>query len=384
MAGMALALALTGTAAAHGGHGKRTDCPKESGELRCAEAATPAFAPDGGLWLAWAAGGRVWAARSADNGRSFAAPVDLSGKPGRVDAEGDARPVIVLDGQGSPVVAWTVRRDPQHGVAVLVARGGPDGTFTPAAPLATGNASEVALTRTNDGRLAAAWIEVRKEGEGRFSGSLKAAWSQAGGFGPALTVGGRSCECCRVALAPDGDDAAIAWRAVFEDGARDHALARLDKHGATAPRRIADDGWKIDACPHHGPSLALSGGTRHVVWFTDGARRQGLFYARAEGEGAFGAPMPLGAPDRQAGHGQVLALGDSVWLAWKEFDGERTRIFGRRSSDGGRSFAPPAELASSGDASDHPILVSDGKRAYLSWLTRAEGYRLLPLDGGPS
>jgi hypothetical protein len=28
---------------------------------------------------------------------------------------------------------------------------------------------------------------------------------------------------------------------------------------------------------------------------------------------------------------------------------------------------------------DHPLLVSDGKRAFLSWLTAAEGYRLLPL-----
>jgi DNA-binding IclR family transcriptional regulator len=50
------------------------------------------------------------------------------------------------------------------------------------------------------------------------------------------------------------------------------------------------------------------------------------------------------------------------------------------SVDDGASWSAPVELASTADASDHPLLASAGGRSFLSWMTRAEGYRLLPLD----
>ena len=43
-------------------HGGRQACDEPA--LRCATKVTPAFAPDGALWLAWAAGGKVSVARS--------------------------------------------------------------------------------------------------------------------------------------------------------------------------------------------------------------------------------------------------------------------------------------------------------------------------------
>ena len=53
------------------------------------------------------------------------------------------------------------------------------------------------------------------------------------------------------------------------------------------------------------------------------------------------------------------------------------------SPDDGKTWSAPAELATTADASDHPLLVSNGAHAFLSWMTRAEGYRLLPLDDVP-
>ncbi len=41
---------------------------------------------------------------------------------------------------------------------------------------------------------------------------------------------------------------------------------------------------------------------------------------------------------------------------------------------------PPITVTA--DASDHPLLVARGPRAYLSWLTKLEGYRLIPLGAG--
>jgi hypothetical protein len=47
------------------------------------------------------------------------------------------------------------------------------------------------------------------------------------------------------------------------------------------------------------------------------------------------------------------------------------------SRDGGATWSAPRKAASSADNSDHPFLVGDGQRAYLSWNTLKEGYRLI-------
>jgi len=148
--------------------------------------------------------------------------------------------------------------------------------------------------------------------------------------------------------------------------------------------RVSVDDWETDVCPHHGPSLAVAAdGSYHAAWFTDGRARQGLFYARStDGGRTFSAPMPLGAPDRQTSRPQVLAVPDGLWLAWKEFDGERTTVMAEISRDAGRTWTAPRPVAQTGDASDHPLLVSDGRHAFLSWQTQNEGYRLLPLEDG--
>ena len=36
-------------------------------------------------------------------------------------------------------------------------------------------------------------------------------------------------------------------------------------------------------------------------------------------------------------------------------------------------------MASTADTSDHPMLIANGEKAYLSWNTMKEGYRLIAL-----
>ena len=53
------------------------------------------------------------------------------------------------------------------------------------------------------------------------------------------------------------------------------------------------------------------------------------------------------------------------------------------SRDGGKTFTVVRTVAETADASDHPLLVAKGTTAYLSWLTRLEGYRLIALEETP-
>ena len=145
--------------------------------------------------------------------------------------------------------------------------------------------------------------------------------------------------------------------------------------------RVSDDDAKIDACPHHGPSLSIGpDGSYHVTWFALGNKLRGLYYARSTDAGvSFSTPMPLGDGTKQVSRPYVLAAGETVYLAYKAFDGQHTTIEVLSSADRGKTWSKPSTAAKTAENSDHPLLIADGPQAYLSWFTRHEGYRLLPL-----
>jgi hypothetical protein len=395
---LATALGLAGAAFAqqhqHGG------APPACGDtsLACARVATPAFGPDGALWLVWAAGGRVMAARSSDLGHSFAAAIAVDREAERLDSGPDSRPKIVVEPDGRIAVAYAIFQDERYNGRVEFSRSTDGGlSFDPPRPITDDATSQrfEALTLDPGGGLFAAWLDkrnavaARRKGENYPGAALAFAWmsGQGDAFSPAHIAADDTCECCRLAVAFAGPHRPVVlFRNIFGGTTRDHAVVTFADAQAPGPLyRVSVDDWKTNVCPHQGPSLAIGGrGTYHAAWFTDGQRRQGLFYARSlDGGGHFSDPMPLGSPDRRAARPYVFAQGDKVWLVWKEFDGEATVVRMRASGDDGVTWSSPATVAATADASDHPLLVGDGHRTYLSWLTRADGYRLVPLEGTP-
>lgn len=397
------ALAAPGTARAQHAHthAPRAEAPAcTGGALGCADVATPAFGPDGRLFLAWAAGGRVLVAHSTDLGRTLSAPVAATSQPMAVDANGEARPKLLALPDGALLLAWTVRRDRMWNGQLVLSRS-TDGGHSWSAPrpmLADGVSPSQrfeTLALGPDGRLWAVWLDKRNLATSR------APWGDRAGAGIALAVsedGGRTfsesriihdntCECCRIALSFDAEGLPVlAWRNIYGRDVRDHAMARIGRDGRLeGVQRVSQDNWAIEACPHHGPANAVDGSGRwHVAWWSGGGERRGLFYARSADAGrSFTPPRALGAPARQSGHAQLLAFGERVLLAWREFDGERMRILGQRSADGGTHWSAPEVLAETPDTAEQPRLVAQQGRAYLSWLTRAESWRFLPvaLDG---
>lgn len=371
------------------GAGARCDGP----EFACAIEATPAFAGDGSLWLAWSSASRVYAARSTDQGRSFTVPIEITRSPATLDHSADTRPQLLVDRAGRVTVGYAVMTEVQFQGELFHAHSGDGGrSFSAPRPLSADPAGKrfLSLALDPDGAVFAAWIDKRDLAAAKAAGrkyagaAVYAAWSRDGGasFGEPVTVREHTCECCRVAVDFAGAGRPVVlWRSLF-GRARDHAIATFSTPATVGPvHRVSDDDWQIDACPHHGPGLAVADdGTYHVAWFTAGDRRKGLFYARSGDAGAtFSAPLPIGNPARQPARPQLLARGDDLWLAWREYDGTATEVVVMQSRNGGRDWSPRRVAGRSASTADHPVLVSDGRRTFVSWLTRAEGYRLLPL-----
>lgn len=362
---------------------------------KCALTATPFFGKDGRLWLAYAVAGKIYGAVSRDNGKSFA-PAFLIAAPeagGALDDNGEARPKLVALDDGTLVASYTVKPEKSYDGTIFLTRSTDGGkSFSKPQPLIDGKGQRFdAFLLGPKGRLYVAWLdksnaEKAKAAGETFAGSgIAVGWSDDGG----ATIAGKrilldhSCECCRIGAALDRDGLPVfVWRHVFEGNQRDHMAAKLSADGSKlVGGRVSSDEWAT-TCPHHGPTLAIDkAGAWHVAWFTRGKQRQGLFYARsADGGKTFSEPERLGDAERAPSRPQLLSVGDRLYRAWKEFDGTVSTIVLQSSRDGGKSWDAARVVASTTNASDHPLLAQSKGTAYLSWLTREEGYRLLPLE----
>jgi hypothetical protein len=394
-----LALAVPARAADHHHHhaeaAAKPGCGADDTSLACAQVASPAFLKDGTLALAWAAGGRVMLARSGDLGAHFLPPVAVNGGREAVDVSGDSRPAVAADSRGRVFVAWSVRKDGAYNGSLRLARSLDGGvTFQAPGEVASDHASQRFATMMVDGRdrLYMAWIDKREAAAAKNAGrayrgaALAMAWSDdgAGTFVFEGIAQSNSCECCRIALTLDREGRPLVmWRHVFDPNIRDHALMVFADRDHPGPiRKVSEDDWRVDACPHAGPALAVArDGSLHAAWYSGGGVRKGVFFASASGpDAAFSPPRPLGNTAKAVSYPQVLAAGDRLWLAWREFDGETTTIQVQDSGDQGLTWSAPRAVARTADASDRPILASDGRHAFLSWVTRAEGWRLTALD----
>lgn len=377
-------------------HGSDAACD-ESG-LRCASKVTPTFGADGTLWLAWMAGGRVSVASSKDGGQNFTTPVAVNREALNLDWGPDARPKIVVDRQERIAVAFSIFRDKAFNGQVLYTRSDDGGkSFAEPRSITANKESQrfEALAFDSDGSVFAAWLDkrnrvpARQNGQAYDGAGLYFALSKDGGatYSEATLAKDNTCECCRLGVAFAGPGRpVVVFRNIFDGGIRDHAiLSFADPATPGDIHRVSEDDWQIAACPHHGPSLSISAaGTYHVTWYTSGKKRKGLFYARStDGGKTFSNPLQVGRPDRSPSRPYVIAGADGTAMVWKEFDGEKTTVNLMTSHDDGVSWSQVRVIASTSDASDHPLLVSDGRKTFLSWMTKADGYHFQSIQDEP-
>lgn len=348
---------------------------------------------NGRVWLARVEHQQLWVSWSDDGGQRFSRPVAVSSAPEDIAANAESRPKIAVAQDGTVLLSWSQSLPKRFTGNVRFARS-TDGGRSFSAPITLnddgriGSHSFDSLAIDGAGRVAVAWLDGRdrdaaREKGGAFAGSsLYFAQSADNGahFSANRRLTEHTCECCRTALTWTAEGPVALWRNLYGSITRDFALAHLD---SGTQRRVTDDEWRIDACPHHGGGLAVDGrGALHLVWFTQGKTRQGLFYKRIA-DGRESPPMALGDPAAQAGHATVAAAGSTVLITWREFDGRAYVVQAIHSTDGGASWSTPRRLAESGGAADYPLPLTDGARALVVWNSANEGVRVLPLELDP-
>ena len=305
-------------------------------------------------------------AESTDLGRTFAVPIDLSGR----DAPGiRGWAALAAGADGAWYAAWLDGR----------AEAAKKASATSAAPAATaaGTASTNAASET-----AATGAHQHHHAGSSGAGPLQEVYYRVvGREAPAAEALGATgvCFCCKTAILgpgtsdtgrPGGREMVLAWRHIFPNSERDIALSVLDpgtgRQGAMV--RVSDDHWQLQGCPDDGPGLAASGsGTVHVVWPTlaepgagDAAPQKAIYHARTSDGRTFTPRRRLDRPGSGAAHPVVAALASGPALAlWDEVaDGARRIV--------AQPLREPAEAQVLG-AGTYPAVAASDDAFVVAW-----------------
>lgn len=362
----------------------------------CSPVVTPSFDTDGKLWLAWVNDGHVYVSPSNDAGRTLGAPVLVNPQAVAIDQNGENRPKVVAGPGGALYVSYTIKAKKKYTGDVLFSRS-VDGGKSFAKPHSINDFDGAtslrfeSLSIGRDGRVYLTWLDKRdlfaaKATKTPYSGSAiyyAVSADQGATWSENRMLAEHTCECCRIAIDTKADGLPVlVWRHIFDGSIRDHGVITFAEPDRADPMtRLSVDEWELDGCPHHGPSLSIDqNGVQHTTWFTSGEVRQGPFYARStDGGKTFADLVAIGPDDDQAEHPFTLAHGGTVYTAWKAFGDDSSAYRLMTSADDGQTWSKPRTVMTTGDASDHPLLVASGSGIYASWWTAVEGWRLTPV-----
>ncbi len=365
--------------------------PEATPSLACSDTVTATFNNKGVLWITWVNNGFIYVQSSADKGVTFTPPVKVNTISEQIAAKGESRPKIKVDNIDVIYLTWDLTLNKKRSTYVRFSRSTDNGQHF-SSPVTVNDNLEIIRHRFNslaigkNDEIFITWLDARYTENTKKSGqdfkglSVYYTWSDDGGqhFHTNKKVADHTCECCRIdtAIAKDNTPV-IAWRHIFDGKIRDHALIKFKDWNTPGEMvHLGDEKWAIDACPHHGPSLAISDiDTYHAVWFSGAEAKKGLFYAASTNSGtSFSKPLPFG--NDGASHPSVIGLGKQVAIVWQEFDGTQNSIRLMKSIDDGKNWSKPEVILQSTEKLDEPFLITDGQSIYLSIQSQKLGYQL--------
>lgn len=391
----------------HAGHEEQDATMEQAISINNAAVISSRYAADGTLWAAWAQGKHVYVNYSRDDGKTFSNPIKVNAIPEDLMARHESRPKLALGPEGNLYIAYTQKLAKKYTGNIRFSRS-TDGGKTFSAPITVNSDTRIISHRfesmavNRKGDIFIAWLDARDaadakaKGENYVGSALYYAVSRDRGesFPVNTKIQDNTCQCCRTAMAIDGEDnPVIHWRHVFlgEKGAqiRDHALVRLsaspDGKGMDihTPQRVAEDGWVMNACPHHGPALTIAeDDVYHLAWFTGAPGKEGLHYAHSMDQGqSFSAALHFGSGEQQAQHPDIFASSKQVYLVWKTFDGSQSTLMLMTSNDKGNTWGKPRAIAQAKGHSDYPFFLprpdSAGGQVKVAWLNKQHGFQVI-------
>jgi hypothetical protein len=263
---------------------------------------------------------------SSDDGRSFGKTIMIAASS-NIQPHSENLPKIIVKPSGEMMALWgAANPNPENKYSGLVfySQSFDEGkTWSTPKTLVNDTASfdqryyDVALLPNNE--VAVIWLDNRKKTDKEGSGLYFAVSEGRNGFTQEKMISENCCQCCRTDIFVDSkSNIHVLYRGIINDSIRDmvHIVSKNRGKNFSTPKRISNDNWVINGCPHTGPAMTENKEGLHFSWFT-GGRNKGCFYTRSNDNGnSFIQPdriSPLGS------HPQIASFPDGELLVtWDE------------------------------------------------------------------
>lgn len=364
---------------------------KQAPSPHCGRVPTPAVDGQGNLWVVFEDAGMIYLTQAQKNG-DFTLAIAVTPKPEAIYNDGENRPKLAFGSQGEIYISW-VHKTPQRYTGDVRFSRSVDGGRSFSNPITVNDDGLVTSHRfdslivADDDSVHLVWIDKRdkvaskKIGKSYTGAALYHSVSHDKGqsFAPNQKLVDHACECCRIAMDLDQQGRPlIFWRHIFENGFRDHAVQSLSTVNKRSATNVSHDGWKINACPHHGPDISVDDrGSVHAFWFTGAPGRGGLYYGRLNNSWETVENVVHISNLSSASRPQISALGHQLFLVWKELEGDKTHLRMRVSQNYGVSWSDPTTVFSVSGKTDHPQMVLSGNKIIVTWWTAKQGLQLI-------
>ncbi len=373
------------------------DCNNVSFSQRCAKTISSVFDKQGRLWSAWTNGNFLYVNHSDDMGATFSQAVKVNVIAEKISAGHEHRPKIKVSNKGVVFLSWTRKLNKLFTGNIRFSKSIDKGkSFS--APITVNDKKETsshrfdALGVNKRGDIYISWLDKRDSQKAiragkKYNGAAAyyaVSTDQGNSFSKNRKIADNSCECCRMALDFDVKGfPVIAWRNIYGENIRDHSIVNFkNRFEVNKPNRLSNDNWKINGCPHHGPSLSISNkNIYHAVWFNDAIKKHGIFYANSHDAGeSFSKPLPIGRYENNASNADIVTFHNAVYIVWQEYTQSTYQLFGMKSEDNGISWNKAKHISTSLKKSDYPFLLIDNQQVYVSWHIPGRAYHLISVD----
>jgi hypothetical protein len=319
------------------------------------------------------------------DGTTFSDPVVIPNS-NDIQPHGENMPRIIFKPSGEIIALWgaahPTTRNKYSGLVSYTQSFDHGKTWTNPKPLVTDTASydqryyDIALMP--GGEVGVIWLDNRKTTTHEGSGLFLASTSGQNGFGGGRLISQPCCQCCRTDLYVDKKGSMHAiYRAIINDSIRDmvHIVSTDGGKTFSAPKRINEDNWVLNGCPHTGPAMTENNEGIHFSWFT-GGEKHGCYYAKTINNGA--SFVMHDSVSVMGTHPQLASLGDGdLVIAWDETHVNGNKVLNqigvqRRSADGkaiAKKYITPEESFAS-----FPVIAPISKTScIIAYSTKKEG-----------
>jgi hypothetical protein len=314
----------------------------------------------------------LWHRRSIDGGIKWSQAVRVdAGLPIPHEPHRSNDPQIASDGR-NVVVVWGSAGRGFRGSGPMVTAVSSDGgkTWHRGANPADddrhdGHAFSDLVVR--NGRFHLTWLDSRSGEQGvRYARSddRGTSWSVNS------TVKSGSCECCWNTLLPaQGRSMYLLFR---NKAPRDMGLAMSRDEGASWKTQgpVGSFNWQIEACPHTGGALALTGQgpseRLHAIVWTGKPELRGLHVLTSGDAGStWTSSVRLGGEYAQ--RADLAARGDELVATWDESMGQHGAVFVARSRNSGKEWSKPVKLSPENANAIYPRVVAGSSNILVLW-----------------